>query len=182
MSDLRSSDSGPDPGRPGDDECLAHYFQYIGLVPDGPIVDRLERQIGEGAEVLASFTSEQARRREGPKEWNAVEIVGHLADTERVFGYRPLLIARGDPRMWGSVEFTDYAAAASFDRRPLGEVVAEFSAVRTAFVALLRGLDADAWARRAPAEWTLRAVRAVAYAMAGHELHHVADIGRQHGL
>jgi len=84
--------------------------------------------------------------------------------------------------MWSSVEFKGYAAAANFARRPLDDVVAELVAVRAAFVALLRGLDAAAWARRAPAEWTLRSVRAIAYAMAGHELHHAADIRRQHGL
>ena len=55
------------------------------------------------------------------------------------------------------------------------------TAVRAAFVAFLRGLDAAAWQRRAPADWTTRSVRAIAYAMAGHELHHLADVRRQHG-
>src|SRR5262245_5835838 len=110
------------PGRPAADECRPYYFNYIDLVPDDPIVDRLERQIAETAAFLDAFTPEQARRREGPKEWNAVEIVGHLADTERVFAYRALVIARADPVMWSSVEFESYAAAANFERRPLGEV------------------------------------------------------------
>ena len=59
--------------------------------------------------------------------------------------------------------------------------ITESAAVRTAFIALLRGLDTAAWERRAPADWTLRSVRAVAYAMAGHELHHLASVRRQHG-
>jgi hypothetical protein len=83
--------------------------------------------------------------------------------------------------MWTPVEFPDYVAAASFGARPLGDIVAELTAVRAAFVAFLRGLDAAAWQRRAPQEWTIRSVRAIAYAMAGHELHHLADIRRQHG-
>ena len=168
------------PGRPDADECLPYYFQYIGLVPDGHIVERLERQIGESATFLAAFTPEQALWREAPGEWNVVEIVGHLTDTERVFGYRSLRIARADPVMWTAVEFGDYAAAANFQERALGDVVAEYAAVRAAFVAFLRGLDAAAWGRRAPADWTLRSVRAIAYAMAGHELHHLASIRRQH--
>ena len=83
--------------------------------------------------------------------------------------------------MWTQVEFGGYAAAANVQARPLGDVVAEFAAVRASFAALLRGLDDAAWERRAPAEWTLRSVRAVACAMAGHELHHLASIRRQHG-
>jgi hypothetical protein len=133
------------------------------------------------AAFLAAFTPEQALRREAPGEWNVVEIVGHLADTERVLGYRALRIARADPVMWTKVEFGDYAAAVNFRERPLGDVVAEYAAVRAAFVAFLRGLDGAAWKRRAPADWTLRSVRAIAYCMAGHELHHLASIRRQHG-
>jgi len=169
------------PGRPDADECLPYYFTYIDLVPDGDVVKLLERQIAESAAFLGAFTAEQARWREAPGEWNMVEIVGHLADTERVFEYRALRIARADPVMWTAVEFPNYAAAANFQARSLGDVTAEYAAVRAAFVAFLRGLDAAAWERRAPADWTIRSVRAVAYAMAGHERHHLASIRRQHG-
>lgn len=61
---------------------------------------------------------------------------------ERVFGYRPLCIARADPVKWSQVEFADYAAAASFRERPLGDVVAELTAVRVH--PFLRGLNAAA--------------------------------------
>ena len=171
-----------EPGRPDADECLPYYFQYIGLVSNGHIVELLDRQIAESATFLAAFTPEQALWREAPGEWSIVEIVGHLADVERVFGYRALRIARADPVMWTGVEFADYATAANFQERPLSDVVAEYAAVRAAFVAFLRGLDAAPWERRAPADWTLRSVRAIAYTMAGHELHHLASIRRQHGL
>jgi hypothetical protein len=170
-----------EPGRPEADECLPYYFTYIDLVPDSHVLKLLERQIAESAAFLAAFTPEQALAREAPGEWNVVEIVGHLADTERVFSSRALRIARADPVMWTKVEFGDYAAAANFQERPLGDVMAEYAAVRAAFVALLRGLDGAAWKRRAPVDWTLRSVRAIAYCMAGHELHHLASIRRQHG-
>lgn len=177
MNDMKRA-----PGRPNADECQPYYFQYIDLVPDGDVVERLDRQIAESAAYLAAFTPEQALRREAPGEWNIVEIVGHLADTERVFGYRALRIARADVGAWAGVEFGDYAAAANFQARPLKSVVDEYAAVRAAFVALLRGLDAAAWERRALAEWGVRTVRSVAWNMAGHELHHVADIRRQAAL
>src|SRR6185503_1484348 len=102
----------PGSGRPDAAECLPYYFNYIDLVPDGDVLSRLERQMVETAAYLDGFTPEQAGRREAPGEWNAVEIVGHLADTERVFGYRALNIARAHPIMWSSVEFPEYAAAA----------------------------------------------------------------------
>jgi hypothetical protein len=110
-------DTGHGPGRPDADECLPYYFQYIQLVPDGHIVDILEHQITESAAFLSAFTPQQALWREAPGEWNILEIVGHLADVERVFGYRALRIARADPVMWTGVEFENYAAAANFLER-----------------------------------------------------------------
>src|SRR5437868_9662668 len=110
---MRDTDAGP--GRPAADECLPYYFQYIDVVSEGHIVELLEGQIAESAAFLNAFTPDQARRREAPKEWNVLEIVGHLADVERVFGYRALRIARADPVMWTKVEFGDYAAAANFE-------------------------------------------------------------------
>ena len=170
-----------DPGRPAADECLPYYFQYIDLVPGGHIVEVLGRQIVETAAYLAAFTPEQASRREAPTEWNMLEIVGHVADVERVSAHRALHVARADPVKWAQVDFNGYAAAANFQTRPLDDIVAEFAAVRASTVALLRGLDDAAWERRAPADWTLRSVRAIAYNIAGHERHHMADIRRQHG-
>ena len=168
------------PGRPDADECLPYYSQYIALVPEGNVLELLARQITDTAAYLSTFTPEQEEWREGPSEWNMREIVGHLADTERVFGYRALVIARADPHMWNNVEFTAYTAAANYTARRLSDIVAEYASVRTAFVSFLRGLDTAAWARRGAPEWTLRSVRAIAYTMAGHELHHVKDIRRQH--
>jgi len=165
-----------DPRRPSPEEHIPYYGQYISLVPEGDIAMILERQIQESVAFFASFSSERARWRSAPGEWNALEVVGHLADVERVFAYRALRIARGDVTPWEDVEFDPYVTAADFGRRPLGDVVQEFVAVRGATVALLRGLDEAAWARRMPEEWTCRSVRAIAYALAGHELHHVAGL------
>ena len=97
---MHDTDLGP--GRPDADECLPYYFTYIDLVPDGHVLELLERQITESAAFLAGFTPAQTLWREAPGEWNIVEIVGHLVDTERVFEYRALRIARADPVMWTS--------------------------------------------------------------------------------
>jgi len=172
--------AGIERGRPAPDECLPYYFQYIDLVPDGDIVKLLERQMIETAAYLSAFTPEQASRREAPGEWNVLEILGHVADVERVSGYRALRIARADPVMWTQVDFNGYAEAANFRDRSLKDILGEYATVRASSVALLRGLDEAAWKRRAPADWTVRSVRGIAYNIAGHELHHLADIRRQH--
>lgn len=165
-----------DPGRPTSEEHIPYYEQYVRLVPDGKIVATLEGQIGKSAAFFNSLTPEQARWHKAPGEWCAIEVVGHLADAERVFAYRALRIARADATPWESVEFDPYVEAADVERRPMADVVAEYAAVRGATVALLKGLDEAAWGRRMPDAFTLRSVRTIAYVLAGHELHHLKDL------
>ncbi|HEX5166054.1 MAG TPA: DinB family protein [Thermomicrobiales bacterium] len=165
-----------DPGRPAGDEHLPYWGQYIELVPDGDIADVLESQISTTVDSLRALTPVQAGRRPAPGEWNALEIVGHLADTERVLAYRVLRIARADPVLWESIEFEPYVEHGEFDGRELWTLIDEFVATRAATVAMLRGLGEAAWQRRMPEEWSCRSVRSLAYVIAGHELHHLADI------
>jgi hypothetical protein len=173
----------PYPARPLADEHTPYYGRYIALVPDGDLVAMLARQGEEMAALLASFTPEQARHRHTPGEWNTIEIVGHLADTERVLSYRALRIARADPKpLEGVDDFAPYVPTAGFDQRPLADVGAEFATVRQASLSLFRSLDAAAWGRVGIADGSPVSVRALGYIVAGHELHHLQDIRRYRGM
>lgn len=171
------------PARPPADEHIPYHGRYITLVPDGDLVAMLARQREETTALLASFSPAQARHRTAPGEWNATEIVGHLADTERVFAYRALRIARADPAPLEGVEdFAPYVPAGRFAQRPLGDVAAEFASVRQASLALSRSLDAAAWRRLGTVEGAPISVRALGYLVAGHELHHLPDLRRYRGV
>jgi uncharacterized damage-inducible protein DinB len=170
-----------DPGRPAPDESLPYYHQYIALVPDGNVVDILARQAEMVRDYCAALSDAQTRARSAPGEWNVREVVGHLADSERVFAYRALRIARGEPTPWTNADLELYVASADFERRAMPDLLADYAAVRGATVALLRGLDEAAWQRRAPADWTTRSARAIAYVLAGHDLHHLAGFRAQFG-
>ncbi len=170
------------PGRPDDGEYVPFYATYIRLVPDGDIIEILDRQIDETVTFLSTFTAEQAAWRPAPGEWNTKEIVGHLADAERIFAYRALSFARNDPAPLPGMDPDAFMAGASFADRSLPDVVAEFLAVRRASVALLRSLDAAAWTRSGVADENPISVRALVYSMAGHELHHARDFPHHHAM
>ena len=55
---------------------------------------------------------------------------------------------------------------------PLEEIIEDYIAVRRATLTLLRNLDEAAWMRRGVANKNEVSVRALAYIIAGHELHH----------
>lgn len=170
------------PTRPSTAEYWSYYGQYIERVPDGNILQLLTNQIETTSALLAPLAIAQATFRPKPDDWNIIEVVGHLADTERVFTYRALCFARGDTVHLSSFDQDLYVASANFGSRSLADVLAEFVTVRQATLAFLRTLDGEAWLRQGIASDHTISVRALAYCMAGHELHHVADFRARYNI
>ena len=162
--------------RPQPDEHLPYYERYIRLVPEGDVVDTLQRQLAESLTALRALTEAQADAQPAPGEWNAKESLGHLTDSERVFAYRALRFARGDAKPLLGFEPLDYMRAAAFDQQPWAALVNEFETVRRATLSLFLSFDEAAWLRRGVASDHPVSVRALAFIIAGHELEHRAAI------
>jgi hypothetical protein len=95
-----------------------------------------------------------------------------VIDTERIFAYRALRIARNDATPMEGYEQDDYVRNGDFDRCALADLLDEFTCVRRATLSLLQKLTPEAWLRRGIANKNEVSVRALAYIIAGHELHH----------
>ena len=171
-----------DPGKPLLDEYQGNFATYVDRVPMGSIIPILRAQRDSTRALLASLTAEQAAFRPKPDDWNIVQVVGHIADTERVFSYRTLRFARNDPTPLPGFDQDLFVANADFEARGLASVLANYEAVRAATIALLSGLPEAAWLRRGVASNSTMSVRALAYAIAGHELHHVSDFRERYNL
>src|SRR5262249_4313339 len=91
----------------------------------------------------------------------------------RIFAYRALRFARGDATELAGFEQNDYVSNAHFDRRPWAELLDEFELARKSNLLLFGGFDQEAWLRRGIANKVTLSVRALVFAIAGHELHHL---------
>jgi hypothetical protein len=160
------------PGKPGSDEYAPYYRTYVSLVPESDIVATLEKQAQETVALLASRNESDGNFSYAPGKWSVREVLGHLIDSERVFSYRVLRIARNDKTPMEGFEQDDYVKYGPFRRSTLAALVEEFQSVRLATLSLLRGLDEDSWVRRGVANKNEVSVRGIAYIIAGHELHH----------
>src|SRR2546421_11801175 len=163
----------PAPARPEKNEYAPYYDRYVSLVPDGEVVETLERQSEDTLALLRGVGEERAGHRYEPGKWSIKEVVGHLVDTERIFAYRALAIARGEQQSLPGMDQNEYMAGANFDARTLSDLLDEFERVRRSNVLMLRGLSDEAWSRRGVASDNEVTVRAIAYIIAGHEAHHV---------
>ncbi|HEX8354211.1 MAG TPA: DinB family protein [Pyrinomonadaceae bacterium] len=165
--------SAPAPARPEADEYASYYEKYVSLAPDSDVVGALERQAAETLALLRALPEERGAHRYGEGKWSVKQLVGHINDTERIFSYRALAIARGDRQPLPGMDQEEWMAGSDFDARTLADLLDEFEAVRGATLHLLRHLSLEAWARRGTASDNEVTVRALAYIIAGHEAHHV---------
>ncbi|HUX34827.1 MAG TPA: DinB family protein [Gemmatimonadaceae bacterium] len=159
--------------RPAADEFAPFYTGYVTGVPDGDITDLLAEQGRELTTLLEGLTDAQAEFRYAPDKWSVKEVVGHISDAERIFAYRALRISRGDATPLTGFDQDAYVARAHFGRRGLGDLVAEFTAVRAATTALFRGMTGDESRRAGSANGVPVSARALAYIAAGHARHHM---------
>ena len=158
--------------RPEPGEYAPYYERYMSLIPGSDILRTLESQRRQMMLLLSGRDEEDGDLRYAPDKWSAKEVLGHVCDTERIFAYRALRISRGDQTPIEGFEQDDYVRNGPFARAPLAEIVEDYIAVRRATLTLLRNLDEAAWARRGVANKNEITVRALAYIIAGHELHH----------
>ena len=158
--------------RPPSGEYALYYERYISLAAGSDILGTLDAQRRQTMLLLSGRDEIDGDFRYAPDKWNAKEVLGHVCDTERIFAYRALRIARGDQTPIEGYEQDDYVKNGPFASAPFCEIIEDYIAVRRATLTLLRNLDEAGWARRGVANKNEVSVRALAYIIAGHELHH----------
>ena len=158
--------------RPEATEYLPYYDQYISKVPGEDILTTLKEQADDSVALLMSTGEERGDYRYAPGKWSAKEVVGHVIDTERIFAYRALRISRNDATPIEGFEQDDYIRHGPFQDSRLRDLAQEFVCVRHATLFLFQRLDQNAWLRKGVANKAEVTVRALAYIIAGHELHH----------
>lgn len=158
--------------KPAKSEFLPYYERYIALVPDGDVMTTLIKQMVDTQSLLRALPASVATYRYAPDKWSVNEVVGHMIDCERLFAGRALRFARNDATPIPGFEQDDYVRNATFDAYPLSDLASELEAVRHSTIFLFRHMDEEAWTRRGLANNAEVSVRALAYIIAGHELHH----------
>lgn len=159
-------------GRPEPGEYAPYYDRYISLISGTDILATLDAQRRETLLELCGRDESDGELRYADGKWSAKEVLGHVCDTERIFTYRALRIARADRTPIEGFEQDDYVRNGPFGRAPFEEIIEDYIAVRRTTLTLLRNLDEAAWLRRGIANKNEITVRALAYIIAGHEVHH----------
>jgi DinB family protein len=164
----------PPTGRPQTGEFADYARTDIDQVEGDDAVEALATQERTTLELLDPLTEAQVSGlRYAPGKWTLKEVIGHLADDERIYCYRALCVARGEPLPLPGFDENLYVAEANFEARPLADLLKEYRSVREATITLLSGLPREAWDRKGQVNGYTESVRGLAFHIAGHELRHV---------
>ena len=167
--------------RPEPGEFPAYAEDYVRRVAADTVTPNdLSLQRERIVALLSPVTDDEATFRYGPGKWSIKEVVGHITDTERVFAYRLVSIARGDATPLPGFDENAWVAGAGFDGRPLSELLADWVTTRNSTLALVRSLPPAAWERRGTANDQPITTRALIYLLLGHVEHHAAVLRQRY--
>jgi DinB superfamily len=174
--------SAPKISRPAPDECQSYFHGYIAKVPASGAGQALVDQIADVAATFGPLDALAAATIHPPYQWTIGEVMGHLIDGERVFGYRGARIAAGDQTTLPSFDEHLMVTGSDYRNTDCQALLREWIAVREANLLMFGRLTDEQLNRRGNANGNPITARALAWIMAGHVAHHLPIVRQRLGL
>jgi hypothetical protein len=150
-----------------------YFDRYIDYVPDLDIITALEKFGAPYLNLEITMLGQIGHKVYAMDKWTIRDILQHVIDTERIFAYRALRIARNDKTLLPGFDENIFAAHAHASTRKLEDIVLEFDAVRHATTALFKSFNNDDLMREGFVFRSDISVLAIGYVIAGHLIHHL---------
>ncbi|MBO6525354.1 MAG: DinB family protein [Balneolaceae bacterium] len=152
----------------------AHFYStYVELVEKANIITTLNNLMHEVYTLMNSVSGDKAYFRYAPEKWTLKEVLGHMIETERLFSYRAFAISRGDKKPLPGMDQNEYMEGNNYNNRTLANLSNEYLAVRVSTIHLLGSMTKEMIAQQGNASGTDVTVRALAFIIAGHDIHHL---------
>lgn len=153
-------------------EFAPFYAPYVSKVADGDLLEELEISVHDLVRFVQNIPMDKYDYRYAEGKWTIKDILQHLMDSERIFAYRALRIARNDKTLLPGFEENEYANIAGGNNRSIRDLLTELAIVRQATIHLFKTFDADALIRTGTASGFSVSVRALGVIIIGHQKHH----------
>ncbi len=149
------------------------FSNYINLVNEDDLTDAFKKQqvlIEDFFENIPESKSEYAYA-EG--KWTLKELLQHIIDTERIFCYRALAIARKETVSLPGFDEIEYAANSNANDRDWKSLCSELKIVRRSTEILFSSFSAEAMLSTGLANNHTISVLAIGFTCIGHISHHI---------
>ncbi len=168
--------------RPKPGEYAPYTIEYFDLVPGDDVLGHMSSCLTSTVEFFEALPEDVLAEPHLEGEWTVKEILQHITDDERIYAYRTLRFARNDPTELPSFDQEMVAAYSEANTRSLDSLLSEYVTVRRATLSLFDGLPEAALVRVGKTNDNPMSVRAAAFHIAGHELHHLDSIRTNYSI
>lgn len=159
-------------GRPQTEDMTPFAKGYIEQVEGENLLEALNATLLETLRLYQGMDETIGNYRYAAGKWTLKEVLLHIIDTERIFSYRALTMARNDKSPLPGFEQDDYVPASKAESRTLKSLVEEYEVVRKGSIILLENMDDEMLDRKGTANNQPMTARIIGWMMAGHDLHH----------
>lgn len=159
--------------RPAKSDYAEYYQKYIDLIDGEDIIQILVKLNNEVSDVFNSFPQSKGDYSYDEGKWTVKEVIGHMMDTDRIFAYRALSIARGERHPLPSFDQDEYVRKGKFNLRNLADLTYEYRLIRESNILLFKGFDQSVYSNRGVAAGNEVTVLALMWMIAGHQKHHL---------
>lgn len=159
--------------RPVDGDFGAFYAHYISLATGDTPQDLVSLHAPDIEEFISKIPEEKGGHTYAPGKWTIRQMLQHMLDTERIFVYRLIWIARGDDRPLHGFDENAFAAAAPASHRKMKDLINEFICLRRSTDFLIGSLNEEELTKRGEASGYPVTVNALCFIVFGHNLHHL---------
>lgn len=155
------------------EEFNPYYTPYIeNATKADSIVESLKLNNTNVTDFYSSLPQEKLDYAYAEGKWTPRDVLLHIIDTERIFAYRALRIARQDKTEMAGFEQDDYVEAGKASKRNLKDLLEEYKTVRNSTIALFNSFSEEELKSIGKASGSPVSVRAIGYIITGHENHH----------
>ena len=145
---------------------------YIESLDDITLLDELEISLHDFIKFVQNIPMDKFDYRYAENKWTIKDIIQHIIDAERIFGYRALRISRNDKTPLPGFEENEYAQNTNAIDRSIQELLTELSAVRHSNLLLFKSLSDEQLTKLGIASNHTISVRAIGFLIIGHQKHH----------
>ena len=150
------------------------YIQrYLDLIPSGNWLEELKKSGEKTIAIYSKLSEEQSHFAYAEGKWTLKELLLHLSDTERVFQYRILAIARGDKNELPGFDEELYANQSFANGRSLNSLIEEYELIRNSSRILLETMNPSALDHIGTANGNRISAGTIGRLIVGHNLHHL---------
>ncbi|MFA6597274.1 MAG: DinB family protein [Ignavibacteriaceae bacterium] len=159
--------------KPEATEYAPYYQRYIDLINADDIFSFFKLQAEEIVSLFKNISEEEAAFRYAEGKWMMKEVLSHIVDSERIFGYRVLAISRGEKNPLPGFSADDYVANGKYQNRNLQSLLNEYAHLSSANLELFKTLDDEMLSQKGIASGKEITARAIIFVTIGHEKHHL---------